>query len=125
VDSTTPDPDPTNNTSTIITPIAESADLSIVKTASPNPIDPGQLITYSLVISNAGPSDAEDVTLTDAVPSVIADAEYSVDGGVTFNPWPDSINLGTIASGDNITVLLRGFCYRGDHQYSYCELIYA
>ncbi|WP_094868791.1 DUF7507 domain-containing protein [Paenibacillus sp. VTT E-133280] len=108
VDSTTPDPDPTNNTSTIITPIAESADLSIVKTASPNPIDPGQLITYSLVISNAGPSDAEDVTLTDAVPSVIADAEYSVDGGVTFNPWPDSINLGTIASGDNITVLLRG-----------------
>ncbi|MFD0590920.1 DUF6923 family protein [Paenibacillus sp. GCM10027627] len=108
VNSATPDPDPTNNTSTIVTPVAPSADVSIVKTSIPNPVTAGSLITYSLVVSNAGPSDAENVTLTDAVPGVISDVQFSLDGGVTFQPWPGSVNLGSLASGNAETILIRG-----------------
>lgn len=108
VDSTTPDPDPSDNTSTVTTPVIPSADISIVKTASPSPATAGGLLTYTLVVSNAGPSDAEDVTVIDAVPSDIADAEFSTDGGVTFNPWINPTVLGTLASGAAVTILLRG-----------------
>ncbi|WP_242310982.1 DUF6923 family protein [Bacillus cereus group sp. BfR-BA-01331] len=108
VESTTPDPDPTNNTSTVVTTVSESADISVVKLGNPNPVIAGQVITYTIVVSNAGPSDAENVTLTDAIPSVVLNPEFSIDGGVTFNPWPGSINLGTLVNGTAETVLIRG-----------------
>ncbi|MGG3672532.1 DUF11 domain-containing protein [Bacillus nitratireducens] len=92
VDSTTPDPDPTNNTSTVITPVNASADVAIIKTASPNPVSGGNLLTYTLLVSNFGPSDAENVTVTDAIPSDIINPEYSTDGGITFNPWPGTLS---------------------------------
>ncbi|WNR44897.1 DUF7507 domain-containing protein [Paenibacillus roseipurpureus] len=108
VDSTTPDEDPTNNTSTVITPINASADISIVKTASPDPVTVGGVLTYTLVISNAGPSDAEEVMIIDAVPSDLANEEVSIDGGITFNPWVNPYNLGALASGATVTLLIRG-----------------
>ncbi|WP_242269080.1 DUF6923 family protein [Bacillus cereus group sp. BfR-BA-01352] len=108
VESTTPDPDPTNNTSTVVTTVNESADISVVKLGIPTPVIAGQVITYTIVVSNAGPSDAENVTLTDAIPSVVLNPEYSIDGGITFNPWLGSINLGTVLNGTSDTVLIRG-----------------
>ncbi|WP_242241982.1 DUF6923 family protein [Bacillus cereus group sp. BfR-BA-01309] len=108
VESTTPDPDPTNNTSTVDTTVSESADISVVKLGIPTPVIAGQVITYTIIVSNAGPSDAENVTLTDAIPSVVLNPEYSTDGGVTFNPWPGSISLGTVLNGTSDTVLIRG-----------------
>ncbi|WP_439022816.1 DUF7507 domain-containing protein [Bacillus thuringiensis] len=108
VDSTTPDPDPDNNTSTFETPVETVADISVVKTGSPNPVLSGSVLTYTILVSNAGPSDAQDVTLSDAVPSEILNPEYSIDGGITFNPWPGFINLGTLATAASQTVILRG-----------------
>ncbi|MGO5111257.1 cell surface protein, partial [Clostridium sporogenes] len=87
VDSTTPDPDPTNNETTIETPIETSSDLSIVKTVNPDPVVAGEEATYTITVSSAGPSDALDVILTDAIPACILNPEFSIDGGATFNPW--------------------------------------
>ena len=110
VSSTTPDPNPNNNTSivtTVVSPEA-SADISVVKTASPNPVVPGEVLTYTIVVSNAGPSAAENVILTDNIPASITDVEFSVNGGGTFNPWTGSLNLGTLAAGASRTILVRG-----------------
>jgi uncharacterized repeat protein (TIGR01451 family) len=38
-----------------------------VKTASPNPVVSGDVVTYTLVVSNNGPSAASNVLLTDTV----------------------------------------------------------
>ena len=57
-----------NNTAVATTTVTPIADLSIVKTDAPDPIWPGQVITYTVVISNNGPSIATNVTLTDGVP---------------------------------------------------------
>ena len=108
VDSDTPDPDPGNNESTVVTPVTPSADLSIRKTSAPNPVRPGGILTYTLSVANAGPADARDVVVLDSVPGGLIGPEYSVDGGVTFQPWPGALSLGTLAAGSARTILLRG-----------------
>ncbi|GAG94942.1 unnamed protein product [marine sediment metagenome] len=44
-----------------------SADLSVSKTGEPDPVTAGNRITYIITVSNAGPSNAANVTLTDDV----------------------------------------------------------
>lgn len=48
--------------------VLEAADLAVEKTAAPDPVDPGAPLTYTITISNAGPSPARDVTLTTPFP---------------------------------------------------------
>ncbi|MDQ3642476.1 MAG: choice-of-anchor D domain-containing protein, partial [Actinomycetota bacterium] len=45
------------------------ADLGISMGASPNPVRTGTDLTYSITVSNVGPSAAADVTVTDALPA--------------------------------------------------------
>ncbi len=99
VTSSTPDPDPGNNTSTVDTEVTPppSADVSVVKTAGSNLAMLCEMILYTIVVSNAGPSDAENVVLEDNIPTnITGGAEYSIDGGLTFSPWPGTYNIGTL-----------------------------
>ena len=68
VASTTDDPDPSDNSSSVTTGVSASADLSIAKTG-PATVVAGSSLTYSLVVANAGPSDAADVAVTDTLPA--------------------------------------------------------
>lgn len=45
-----------------------TADLSVTKSGTPNPVQPGGTITYTITVQNAGPGDAPDVSLSDAIP---------------------------------------------------------
>jgi uncharacterized repeat protein (TIGR01451 family) len=69
VTSDAADPDSADNTATTTTTVNTLADLSITKTDSPDPVDPGSDITYTITITNAGPSDAQTVSLSDSVPA--------------------------------------------------------
>ncbi len=84
------------------------ADLSVTKTDYPDPVVAGTELTYTITISNAGPSDARNVTLTDTMPPEIQGPEYSTDEGVTWSSWTGSVSLGTISEGDSHQVLIRG-----------------
>jgi uncharacterized repeat protein (TIGR01451 family) len=44
-------------------------DVSITKTGTPNPVDEGQTLTYTLVVTNNGPSAASGVVVTDPLPT--------------------------------------------------------
>jgi len=46
-----------------------SADLSLTKAASPDPVSVGGAVTYTLAVTNAGPTEAEAVSLSDALPA--------------------------------------------------------
>jgi uncharacterized repeat protein (TIGR01451 family) len=67
--TTTIDPDNSNNTGTATTTVATQADIAVTKTDTPDPVVAGQNITYTVTITNNGPSDAQTVSLTDAVPA--------------------------------------------------------
>ncbi len=65
--STTADPVPANNTSTVVTAVTASADLAITKTG-PATVVAGSNVSYSLVVVNNGPSDAANLSVTDTLP---------------------------------------------------------
>jgi len=56
---------------TVVVANANSADMAIVKTATPNPVLEGTPLTYTLTVTNNGPADATNVTVTDTLPSVM------------------------------------------------------
>jgi uncharacterized repeat protein (TIGR01451 family) len=67
--SATSDPNPGNESDTATTTVADSADLSVTKTDTPDPVNAGNQITYTITVTNAGPSNASSVTLTDTFPA--------------------------------------------------------
>ena len=69
VSSATPDPTPGNNTATDTDTLAPSADLSITKTDGVTTATPGGSVTYTIVASNAGPSNATGATVADTFPA--------------------------------------------------------
>lgn len=66
-----PDPNPANNTDTADTTVNSQADLSVTKIGNPDPVIAGETLTYTLTITNNGPSDATGVTLTDDLPTSV------------------------------------------------------
>lgn len=87
-----------------ITVIPAEADLAITKTADQNPVKAGTLLTYTLTVTNHGPSDAANINVTDQV----SGAEYSGDNGNTWQPWNGSYSLAALAGGSSVTLLIRG-----------------
>ena len=69
VSSTTGDPNSGNNAVTVGTYVLDSADLSVTNTPAPVPVQAGNNITYTQVVTNGGPSTATSVSLTETLPA--------------------------------------------------------
>jgi uncharacterized repeat protein (TIGR01451 family) len=107
--STTFDPDTTNNEGAARTTVSNEADLRVEKTADAT-IKIGEVLTYTITVTNNGPSNAKAVGITDILPLGMANAQYSTNGGTD---WSNYISQGTITLGDidyqsSVTVLIRG-----------------
>jgi uncharacterized repeat protein (TIGR01451 family)/CSLREA domain-containing protein len=68
------DPQPANNTATVTTPVIPVANLSISKapsfpTAIAGTITPSAQLTYTILVTNNGPSPAANVVVTDVLPA--------------------------------------------------------
>jgi uncharacterized repeat protein (TIGR01451 family) len=57
------------------------ADLTLTKTAAPDPVQAGQPLTYTLVVVNAGPAAASGVVLTDTLPAGAAVGQTAISQG--------------------------------------------
>ena len=73
------DPNPDNNDATADVEVAETADLTIVKSHTGPGLVRGQ-VTFTLAVSNAGPSAANEVTVEDSLPAGLTLASVSADG---------------------------------------------
>jgi uncharacterized repeat protein (TIGR01451 family) len=56
------------DTDEVTTPVQSSHSLSITKTASPSPVQAGELLTYTLAWAVSGNEPAFGVTISDTVP---------------------------------------------------------
>lgn len=61
----------TVNSNAVPVEVIASADISVVKMANLNPVQPGEQLVFSIEVSNAGPLNAENVVLTDIIPQSI------------------------------------------------------
>jgi uncharacterized repeat protein (TIGR01451 family) len=81
VASGTADPDLTNNHGAAATRVDRAAALAVSKSAQPSPVTAGQLVTYTVLVTNSGPSDAANVTVYDLLPAGFSHVSSVADGG--------------------------------------------
>ena len=106
------DPNPANNASsedtTVVAAVPPRADLSVVKTDSPDPVSVGNALVYTLTVSNAGPDAATGVTLVDTLPTSVTfnGATPSQGTGCSLSGRVVTCDLGNIASGATAAVTI-------------------
>ena len=103
----TPDPDPSNNTGTSTVDGTPSADLSVVKTASVNQAPTGGAVTYTIVVTNDGPSPAGAVTVTDPLPAALLNAATPT-AGCAITGGELSCAVASLAVGATFTATVTG-----------------
>lgn len=75
------DPNPVNNSATDIDTLTPQADLSVAKIGTPDPVTVDSNLTYTITVTNAGPSNAESVSLSDPLPTGTTFVSLSSPGG--------------------------------------------
>jgi uncharacterized repeat protein (TIGR01451 family) len=108
VASTIGDPNPANNTATVAVFVAgpAQADVSIVKTALPEPVNQGTNLAYSLQVTNVGPAIAQNVSVTDILPAEVTFSSVFTNMGsctytaatTTVSCTISSLNVGSVAA---------------------------
>jgi uncharacterized repeat protein (TIGR01451 family) len=101
------DPVMGNNTATVSTevdPVAGTSDVAITQTGSANPIATSQPLTYHLVATNAGPDNADNLMVTDTIPSTAQFVSATPSQGSCSGSGTISCNIGTLANGGQATI---------------------
>ena len=107
---TPPGPTATPTLTPTVTPtvIPGIADLSVVKTDSPDPATVGATLTYTIVVTNNGPSIATAVTVTDTLPANVAFVSASsTQGSCAQAAGIVNCALGSLANGASATVTIQ------------------
>jgi uncharacterized repeat protein (TIGR01451 family) len=87
-----------------INPVSPLADLALSMSANPTSIVVGELLTYSLRLTNLGPNTATSVVVDDQLPQGFAIvSNYLSAGSVTNFGGVLTWNVGTLASGGSAT----------------------
>ena len=107
-----PDPNTANNSATDVDTLAPEADLAITKTDGQATAVPGLPLTYTIVVSNGGPSHAPGAVVTDVFPAPLAGVVWTCagTGGATCTAGGagninDTVNL---PAGDAVTYTATG-----------------
>ncbi|KJY24084.1 hypothetical protein VR45_41490, partial [Streptomyces sp. NRRL S-495] len=88
--------------------------LSVKKTASPTTYVPGQRLTYTVVVSNAGPAPAVNAAVRDALPSALSGFTWTCASGGTGSSCGSASGTGnldttaTIAANSSVTYTVTG-----------------
>ncbi len=93
------------NALTTVTFTAGSADLSLVKQADRDLVFAGESLTYTLTISNAGPSDAENVLVIDTLPGQVT--LLNATHPYTYTAPEILWELGTMFAGESRQLTVR------------------
>lgn len=108
ISSDTLDLDNSDNVATRAITVIASADISTTKSAAPSPtVVAGTALTYTLTVSNAGPSLARNVVLTDTLPAGLSFTTFSGGGSCSIlAPVPGGIvcALGNMNPGTSVIV---------------------
>ncbi|MBM7775601.1 putative repeat protein (TIGR01451 family) [Actinokineospora baliensis] len=105
VGSTSSDPDPSDNASSAVSDTTSSADLGLAVTAQPEPVVPGQQVSWTFTVTNRGPSTARGVVVSDELPAAVSPRPSA---GCTITGQRFSCPIGDVAVGATATVTVAG-----------------
>jgi uncharacterized repeat protein (TIGR01451 family) len=106
--SPTNDPNTTDNTASVQVAVVPSVDLVTTIVPDNDAPKPEDTVTLTVTVKNNGPATAVSPTVTYAPPPSLTDAEYTTDGGLTWQPWLNSLTLNDIPNGETDAFLIRG-----------------
>ena len=110
VSSTTPDPTPGNNTSTSSSPLARQADLAITNDDGTLVYVAGGHLTYTVTVSNFGPSDVVGGNVSNLFPPQLQNIAWTCAGSAGTScsaaGTGDINDLVTIPSGGSVTYVI-------------------
>jgi uncharacterized repeat protein (TIGR01451 family) len=106
VSSASTDNTPGNNSSTAVTNVTTTADLSITKTPAPGPYGTSSPLTYTIAVNNAGPGAASGVVVTDIIPVGTTLVSAVPSQGSCSGTTTVTCNLGTINNLGSATISL-------------------
>src|SRR5207244_10504373 len=100
------DPTPGNNSGSDTDTVTTSANLSITKTDGETAVTAGDgaTHTYTITVSNAGPSNASGVSISDSWAAGFSQGTITPSQGTCTTGPNFTCALGTVASGSNATV---------------------
>jgi uncharacterized repeat protein (TIGR01451 family) len=99
--------DTTNNTDTETTTLSPEIDLRITKTDSADPVIAGGSLTYTIIVTNDGPSTATNVNVSDTIPTgMVFTSVTSTQGTASQASGVVTGALGTLAPAASATITL-------------------
>ncbi|MDO5747792.1 MAG: hypothetical protein Q4P66_09085 [Actinomycetaceae bacterium] len=109
ITSTTPDPDTSNNSDRVASPSEKKAQLSIHKTIDGQAIS-GRDVVWTIVASNAGPSAAHNVVVSDPLPQGLSNVKAQRDDAGLCDVVGGMVRceVEKLASGKNVRVTVTG-----------------
>lgn len=114
VSSETPDPESSNNEDTDSVTVTPASDLVLSKSDSPDPVVAGEGLTYTLTITNDGPSDAPAVVVRDMLPAGITLDSVAGTGGAKCTEGtpgdpsdPTTCEFGTLGASTSESVTIN------------------
>ena len=107
VTTSTTDPNASNDSTSEDTTIATAADVSVAKIDSADPVNAGTGFSYTVTVSNAGPSDATLVQLADVLPSEVTFVSAVPDqGSCSELVGTVTCDLGMVVDGGSVDVVI-------------------
>jgi uncharacterized repeat protein (TIGR01451 family) len=112
VSSTVGDPNSPNNSAVVSTAVAAptQADVRIVKSAAPEPVNQGTNLTYTLMVTNGGPAVAQGVSVSDTLPAQVGYTSASAtQGSCAYTAATTTVvcSLGSLSVGSSTLVTIN------------------
>lgn len=85
---------------------APEIDLAITKADSPDPVSVGALLTYTLTVTNKKGDTANNVVVTDSLPSAVTFVSVSSTKGSCSGTNPITCNVGTVAFNELVSIMI-------------------
>jgi uncharacterized repeat protein (TIGR01451 family) len=103
----TTDPTPINDSFTDSDTLTPQADLAVTMTDGKTTVVPGASNTYTITVTNNGPSTVSSLTLTDSIPAALLNPNFAPSAGAYDTNTGVWSGL-SLASGQSVTLTLTG-----------------